>query len=188
MWTLFAQDMKYAMEGESVILLKEWANLNDCLICKGDLRYSPTLRRQFIRNLTRTSCYPQSTRSTDCARAPTTWTCTSRSSGSTTNTSRSCRTLRTSFPTTRRKCMWRIPSQRLNNLLFDLLADNLFFLFFPLQMVPAVCAAVVGGKWGRVYWVYARSPGEGQKRWSKKMRIWLLYVVPSAKKVTFSWK
>lgn len=38
-------------------------------------------------------------------------------------------------------------------------------------MVCAVCFAVVGWKWGCINGVYARSPGERQKGWSKHMAI-----------------
>lgn len=48
-------------------------------------------------------------------------------------------------------------------------------------MVCTVCAAVVGWKWGRIDGVYAWSPWERQKRWSKNINVKLWFIVASAK-------
>ena len=76
--------------------------------------------------------YLQSTRSTDCVRAPTTWTCTLRSSGSTMNMWRSCQTLQALFPTTHRKCFG--PSHRPNHVFYmqRINKNNSGCLIFPL--------------------------------------------------------
>lgn len=150
MWNMFAQDMKYAMEGRCFYVSLGWG-----LSCV-EVRLSSFF--SFLFDI-------QSMRRTACVRAQIIWTCTSRSSGSTTSTARSSPLSRSTFLNIQRK--YRI------NSIQAFLPVHLPLWFkdscslssvLVLQLVWTICHHVARREWRSVPRFSTWSSGEGQKR------------------------
>lgn len=146
-----------------------WLHQQDCCLI---LLYSVQWREEILKSVQRESAEVgrphfffllniQSMRSTACVKVQIIWTCTSRWSGSTTSTARTCQRFRSTYLNIQREYLLKsiLPRSPLWPRDWCCLCT-----LFGLQLVWAICHHVAGWEWRSLQRFSTWSPGEGQKR------------------------